>query len=61
EVNPVGAKTKIFEEPLMAGLDFEESLAEGLDIYEEDGVETLMEEEGISIAECGFMTGFLAS
>ncbi|MBW2985899.1 hypothetical protein KY333_00875 [Candidatus Woesearchaeota archaeon] len=45
----------------MAGLDFEESLAEGLDIYEEDGVETLMEEEGISIAECGFMTGFLAS
>jgi len=57
----VGAKTKIFEEPLMAGLDFEESLAEGLDIYEEDGVETLMEEEGISIAECGFMTGFLAS
>ena len=57
----MGAKTKIFEEPLMAGLDFEESLAEGLDIYEEDGVETLMEEEGISIAECGFMTGFLAS
>jgi len=57
----VGAKIKIFEEPLMAGLDFEESLAEGLDIYEEDGVEALMEEEGISIAECGFMTGFLAS
>ena len=57
----MGAKTKIFEEPLMAGLDFEESLTEGLDIYEEDGVEILMEEEGISIEECGFMTGFLAS
>ncbi len=57
----MGAKTKIFEEPLMAGLDFEEPVSEELDIYEEDGVENLMEEEGISIAECGFMTGFLAS
>jgi hypothetical protein len=43
--------TPIFEEPLM----------EELDIYEEEGVETLMDEEGISGAECGFMAGFLAS
>lgn len=31
------------------------------DIYSEDGVETLMDEEGISGEECGFMAGFLAS
>jgi len=43
--------TPIFEEPLM----------EELDIYEEDGVETLMDENGISDAECGFMIGFIAS
>jgi len=46
--------TPILEDPL-----FEE--LEELDIYEENGVEALMDEEGISGAECGFMTGFLAS
>ena len=43
--------TPILEEPLM----------EELDIYEEEGVEILMDEDGISDAECGFMAGFLAS
>ena len=46
--------TPIFEDPLF------EELKE-LDIYEEEGVENLMDEDGISDAECGFMTGFLAS
>ena len=43
--------TPILEEPLM----------EELDIYEEDGIEMLMDEDCISDAECGFMAGFLAS
>lgn len=46
--------TPILEDPL-----FEE--LEELDIYEEEGVENLMDEEGITGSECGFMTGFLAS
>ena len=39
----------------------EDPVSEELDIYEEDGIEMLMDEEGISGAECGFMIGFLAS
>ncbi|MBD3303602.1 hypothetical protein GF343_00500 [Candidatus Woesearchaeota archaeon] len=46
--------TPIPEDPL-----FEE--LQELDIYEEEGVENLMDEDGISDAEYGFMTGFLAS
>ena len=46
--------TPIFEDPL-----FEE--LQERDIYEEEGVENLMDDDEISDAECGFMSGFLAS
>jgi hypothetical protein len=50
----VGVKTKIIEQPIMEGL-------EELDIYDEEGVEMLMEEDSISDQEEAFMMGFLAS
>ena len=46
---------------LQAIFEMEEPKFEEEDIYTEQGVESLMDEEGITGEECGFMVGFLAS